>query len=810
MGIQAGLRLGGQGRGRRNALIFMTALVVILFATMKMAEAQDPQPAGRRWSFAIPAQGLSDALLAFSRETGIQVIFRPDDVKGFETKGLEGEASAEEGLRRLIGGTGLSVDMISETSAVIVAADPDGEAEDGAEMLEKIKVEAIRDITSYLPTEGYVSYYSVAATKTDTPIIETPQAISTIGREEIEARDAKTIAEAVRYSAGVTVDAYGVDPRGYDSITIRGFYAATFGSFRDGLRMDSNSFSIYATEPYGVERVDIMRGPSGALYGQAEAGGVVDRTTKRPRADMLQEIRVEAGSWNHYSGAFDIGGRVTENETLLFRLTGLVRESETEFDYNDGKAQQNDRIFIAPAVTWAPSEDTRLTVLVDYLKDDRYLHPGPFANEEIGRSDVVPGEPDFDKFEQEQYAFGYNFVHSFNPTFTFRQRARYSHVEVDYQGVYATSLAADGQTLFRYTWAAPDETDQFAIDNQLETKLQLGPTFHTALVGFDYSRSKNDFAYYQDATAPPPLDLSDPQYTGAEFPPIVTDTELTLSQAGAYLQDQLIIDDRWIFTFGGRLSWVESDTDDRLAGTKDVKEDVAFTGRAGFTYLFDFGLAPYFSYIEGFLPTQGTDLSGDSFDPQESTQYEIGLKYEFPDANVLLTAAAFHLTKTNVLSRDPDNINVTVQTGEIRSRGVELEAKASLFSGLDLTAAYTFTDAKVTESIDEDKGKRPVTVPEHTAALWMHYQFDDGPLEGVGFGGGLRYVGETYNDLANTSVSDDYLLADATASYEVFEGATLAVNAKNLLDKEYVSTCAFGSCYYGPGRQITASLTFRW
>ncbi len=771
-------------------------------ATPQVAQAE------RQWRFEIPAQELASALLAFAEATGIQVVFKSEDVAGIRTEGVAGEASAEEALRTLLGSSGLSYRFAS-ASSVVVGAGVQGESSEGDVVaLDTVRIEALRSITSYLPTDGYVSYYSVAATKTDTPVVETPQSISTIGREEMDARGVNTVAEALRYSPGVSLDAYGVDPRGYDSITIRGFYSASTGSFRDGLRMDGNVFAVYTTEPYGIERIDVMRGPSGALYGQAEAGGAIDRTTKRPRADMIQELQVEAGSWNHFQGAFDLGAAAVEDGSLLFRLTGLVRDANTEFDYNDGSEQDNDRIFFAPALTWAPTENTSLTILTDYMKDSRSTIFGTFGNEVVGRTNVVAGEPGFDRFDQEQFAIGYNLTHRFDDMWSFRQTARYTYVDVDYQTVVANFLDADNVTLQRYVWAAPDTLNQFAIDNQLESRFTLGPTHQTVLAGFDYSRSVDEFSYHTAAATP--LNINNVVYSGATVPAPYQVTEQTLEQIGVYLQDQIELYDNWILTLGGRYSWVELQTDDLLANTSETKRDTAFTGRAGLTYLFENGLAPYVSYTEGFVPTEGTDFSGESFEPEESVQYEIGLKYQPPTINALFTASAFQLTKTNVLTRDPANINASVQAGEVRSRGIELEAKASLFDGWNIAASYTYLDAEVTKSNDIDKGKRPVIVPEHSAAAWVNYHVPEGPLQGLGLGGGVRYVGSSYNDRENTSENPAFVLFDAALSYDLGENLSFQVTATNLLDKEFTTTCAFGSCFYGPGRQVIGTLSYHW
>jgi len=800
---------------RRGGLLLTTALLGGLMAVPGMAQAAAPEApqapslaqAAQTWAFEIPAQDLAAALLAYAQATGIQVVFKSADLAGLATTGLKGEMTAESGLRLLLAQSGLTYEFASASSVVVRPLPRTATGEDGAVTLEGITVEGYRNITSYLPTEGYVSYYSVAATKSDTPVVETPQSISTVGRDEMDDRNVKTVAEAMRYTAGVTVDSYGVDPRGFDTIKIRGFDSVTTGSFRDGLRMDGNFFALYTTEPYGIERVDMMRGPSGALYGQAEAGGVIDRTTKRPRADMRQELRVDGGSWETLQGAFDLGGAITEDESLLFRLTGLGRTAHTEFDYNDGSHQNNDRLYFAPALTWNPDHDTSFTLLADYMNDHRPTAFGTLATEEV-RTSVVAGEPGFDEFHQEQFALGYDFRHRFNDLLEFRQKARYTYVDVDYQGVSAEGFDPATGTIVRSVWSAPDTVHQGVIDNQLESRFELGPTFHVALFGLDYSHSVDTFSYHYGPADP--LNINNIVYTGATVPEPYQRTEQTLQQAGAYLQDQITIYDNWILTLGGRFSYVRQETEDRFTHTSETKNDNAFTGRAGVTYLFDNGLAPYVSYTQGFTPQNGTTREGETFVPEESEQYEIGLKYEPKDFNALFTVAAFQLTKTDVLTVDPDDLFSSVQTGEVRTRGVELEAKATLMEGLDLAASYTFLDAKVTESNDEDLGKRPVNVPEHSAAAWLKYTFQDGLLEGLGIGGGLRYVGPTYNDLANDSENSSYLLVDAALDYDLNENLSFQVNANNLFDREYVTICNSGSCYYGTGLRVLAGMSYHW
>lgn len=794
-----------------GALLFGLSTSGIFYSDVVMAETIEAQVHASQHQqsrpYRIPAGTLENVLNQFAKEAGILLSFDSSIVESINSSGLKGQYTLRQGLEKLLRNTGILYRLTDSRSVVLEAA---VEVDGDYTRLDPIRVEAVRSISAWGETEGFVSYYSDAATKTDTPLQETPQAISVIGKEEIEKRNAETISEAVSYSSGVKVDDYGVDPRGYDSIRVRGYDTAVSGSFRDGLPLVGNQFALYTTDPYALERIDVMHGPSGALYGQGDAGGVVDKTTKRPRVDMTNEVKFEAGSFDHLQGAFDIGGQLGMGEDLIFRLTGLLRDSATDFDYANGKAQENDRLIIAPALTWNISEQTRITFLTEYLQDDRGAGFGTYDNEDIKRTRVVSGEPEFDFFEHEQHAFGYLLSHRFNENWEFRQNTRYSAIDVDYQTVYPSYLDADGRTLYRYLWAAPNEQEQFSIDNQLEARLSWGNVDHTLLFGLDYNHTEDDYKYYYDASIPT-LDLLNPVYSGnLALPAPYEDNNEVLTQKGVYFQDQIKFNEAWVLTLGGRYSDVRKDVDSNINSNHQVDNDDTFTGRVGLTYQFDSGLAPYISYTEGFVPVSGVDAFGESFEPEESEQYEIGLKYEVPDYNAFFTVALFDLTKKNVLTRDPANVFQSIQTGEINTRGLELEGKVSLLSGLDMTAAYSFNDAEVTESNDEDLHQTPVQVPEHLASLWLNYRVPDGELRGLEVGGGFRYVGSQYNDLANTSKTAGYTLVDATLRYHLNENITFALDANNLLDKEYITTCSSGTCYWGQGQRLIASVKYRW
>ncbi|UEM19664.1 TonB-dependent siderophore receptor [Skermanella mucosa] len=701
------------------------------------------------------------------------------------------------------------------TAAVMIlpAALPAGAAAQGTDggqiVLPPISVETTAP-TGTGPVQGYVAPVTSTATKTDTPLIETPQSISVITRDQLDDRAVQSITEALGYTAG-TFSGTIADPR-FDDPNIRGFSAGP-NQFLDGLRI-LRSFGAPAIEPYGLERVEVLRGPSSVLYGQSVPGGLVNMVSKRPTEQSFGEVNLQAGSHDRYQGSFDLGGPLDQEGQFLYRLTALGRKSDTQMDY-----VEDDRWFVAPALTWKPDADTRLTLLGRFQHDEAQSPPGlpavgtlfgsPFGD--ISTS-FYPGEPTFRDSELELSSIGYDFEHRIDDTFTIRQNARYLHLSFDYDTLFTSGLAADQRTLQRGSLIQRESSDTVNIDTSGQAKFATGPLGHTALLGVDYRRFWGDTQ--TGFGAAPSLDLLNPVYGQAiALPPIGTDRDDDLSQLGVYVQDQVRLH-RWLLTLGGRHDWVETEQRSRITGAETTQDDSAFTGRAALMYLFDSGFAPYVSYTTSFDPVIGTQApqrGGGTFEPTEGEQYEVGVKYQPPGSNSFFTAALFDLTRTNVTTTDPDFPTFQVQTGEARVRGIELEATASLTQGLDVTAAYTYLDSEVTESNAGTEGNRLAAVPEHLASLWGAYRFPEGSaLEGFGLGAGVRHVGSRFGNEANDIKVPGVTLFDAAIHYD-FDRFRVALNANNLFDKEYVTSCgSVGGCYYGNRLAVISTLTYRW
>jgi iron complex outermembrane receptor protein len=574
-------------------------------------------------------------------------------------------------------------------------------------------------------------------------------------------------------------------------------------------------------DTYGAERLELLRGPASVLYGQNGPGGLINYVSKRPTAEPQYEVEVGAGSFDRFEGRFDFSGPITEDGALQYRAIGLARDSDTQIDYVEA-----DRIFFAPALTWE-GEDTTLTLLAHYQRDDagwgtQFLPAsGTVLDNPNGEIPVsrFAGEADFDKYQLDQVAVGYQLEHRFNETFTVRQNARYAYIHNDSELVYGVGLnPADPQQrlLSRVGDESESELGSVAVDNQVQAKFDTGPVAHTALLGVDFQYY--DFSDRGASRSVADLDIFDPDY-GAELGDAVPyeDSDHMQRQIGIYAQEQAKLFDKLVVVLGGRYDFAKSESTEDVFNTESESEDSAFTGRAGLVYLFDNGLAPYASYSESFMPVLGTDAAGNPFKPEEGRQYEVGLKYQPPGWNSFVTVSLFELVKQNVLTPDPaDPFNNQVQTGEIRSRGIELEGVASFDSGLDVTVAYTFLDAEITKSNAEsdsgesELGNRPERTAKHSASLWADYTIPQGDFAGLGAGAGVRYIGPTFGDNFEELKLPGYTLFDASVHYD-WNSFRFQLNGSNLADKAYVASC-YGetSCFYGERRAVIGTVTYSW
>ncbi len=657
---------------------------------------------------------------------------------------------------------------------------------------------------------GFTATTSASATKTDTPLIETPQSISVVTRGQLDARNAQSLQEALAYTPGILTGLYGFSPR-LDQFWIRGFDAAYFGIFRDGLRQPTGQvFAGIRTEPYGLAAINVLRGPASANYGLSSPAGLVDLVTKRPPDQPLREAELQFGNHDRYQGQFDIGGPLDEENRFSWRLTGLFRDSDTQMP-----AVPDDRAYIAPAFTWRPNEDTTVTFLGAYQKDKTGGSLFNYYSPTTGLLDIRTADPAWNDLDMESVRAGYQIEHRVDDALTLRQSFRYAHVDSNTRYVYITGLSDDGNTVFRRAGQDRESLDTVSVDNQAQLRFDTGPVQHTLLAGFDYTFL--DTTHIAGDGPAPDLDLITRNYGKQHIdqPPVYGRTLQQQSQIGVYLQDQIRFGG-WLLTLSGRHDWLETTSQERIAGTEQDASDSAFTGRVGLSYVTDFGLAPYVSYATSFTPNSGTDWQGRLFEPTTGEQIEAGIKYQPEGLNSLITASVFQMTQENGLIADSSHINYRAARGEVRVRGIELEGLADLGDGLSLQLAYTYLDPEVTEGTAATEGKDPSGIPNHVVSAWADYRVPDTMVPGLSLGAGVRYIGSSYRDDDNTTGRNDAVtLFDAAIRYDLgvletrLDGVQLAVNATNLFDRD-TTTCAQGYCYQGLGQTVIGSIKYRW
>jgi iron complex outermembrane receptor protein len=652
--------------------------------------------------------------------------------------------------------------------------------------------------TATSPVEGYVATRSATATKTDTPLSETPQAITVIPREQIVDQGAQNIQDTMNYAAGVRPNAYGVDNRA-DYVRVRGVEPV---QYLDGLRQYF-SFNNPRTEVYAMERVEVLRGPASMLYGQGSTGGIVNLVSKRPQEETQREIGVVLGNHNRREIQADLTGPASEDGQWLYRVIAVGRDSDTQVQY-----APDDRLMLAPSLTWRPSAATSLTLQATWQKDragtTQSFLPwnGSVQENPNGRIPTrrFASEPGFDAYDTEQFSVGWLFEHQFNDTWKVRQNFRNTVSSVDYKTLYPNVYGArrgdsyidpEQTTVDRIFYVNKPRMRTLLADQNVEGKLNWGRTEHTVIFGMDYSRYRETSQTASGAGSP--LNLYHPVYGNVPEYELSDNPKINQQQIGFYAQDQIKFDKNWIFLAGIRRDRADSTTEGQ-----DRETDMATTKRFGLMYAADNGWSPYLSYSESFTPIAGADFYNQRWKPMRGKQVEAGIKYMPKDADIEFTAAAYDLREKNRQTNDPNNPNNQIQAGKTRTRGVELELRGRVTKELDVIANYIYTD------LDPQLEAQP----KHMASMWGKYRFALAGQPGFAVGAGVRYL-SAFRD-GGAPETPAVTLFDAMLSYD--NGPwRYALNVNNIADRTYEVVCLDrGDCFYGARRTVMLSGAYRF
>ncbi len=683
--------------------------------------------------------------------------------------------------------------------------------------------EAVDPITIVV-TATYVPTRSETATKSDIPLVETPQSISVVTREQIDLLNFIDAQQAVRYVSGVSGENFGPDLR-FDFIAVRGFVPR---QFIDGLATPvSTTIASTGVDLYAFDSLDILKGPASVLYGSAPPGGIYNQTSRRAGDEIGAEIMIKYGTNDFKQIA--ASGNVPFSDSVAGRLTFLIRDRGADRDFVDAS-----RVLVAPTFNFKLGPDTEIDLLGYYQEDkvdgdtNGFLPAvGTLLNNplsQIPRSTNL-GEPDFNVYNRDQYAVGFDFGHSFSNALQFQVNMKWSEYSEDRDVIFGTGLDVDNRTVFRGNSPYREDVEALTVDARLAGDFATGTTGHKILVGIDYRDVHNVSGF--GFTGAPSIDLFDPNYNAEPLisPGVTTRfNDQVIKQTGLYLQDQISIG-AFRVLLSGRYDWVESDQApaftvfDDGPGPRTNRDQEKFTYRAGLNYILDNGIAPYISYAISFEPQLGTSGDGDPFDPTTGDQIEAGVKFDgrnlAGDVDIFATFAVFQITQQNVVSigGNPNLIVFGSQVGEVEVQGAEFEIVTQIDEQLSINASVSYTDSEVTESSDLDQIGDPLPVtPEWKAAALLDYSFGEGALSGFGFNVGVRYNDESAGSLQgpfNPVVldSDSSFLVDGSLRYDLNDSWRFAINASNLFDKRYVARCgSFSNCNFGAGREVIGTV----
>ncbi|MGB2078202.1 MAG: TonB-dependent siderophore receptor [Vibrio sp.] len=647
---------------------------------------------------------------------------------------------------------------------------------------------------------------TASAMKVSTPLAESPRSVSIVDEAQLETRKPNKLDEAVRYQSGVVTQPYGSDTN-TEWFKVRGFDAATY---LDGNRLYQNGYYTWTLEPYGLESIEVLKGPASILFGEAPPGGVVNAVSKHPLYEDTGSFDVRYGTDSLVQLGIDVNQVISDS--MRFRMVGMINQEDGALDGTD-----NDRYYFAPSLAIDISPDTNITLLASVKKDEGVPTGGffpaygtlyPNADGEYIDESTNLGNPNVDNNESLQVSVGYELEHFFNSIWSFKQNVNYAYTDLDLTSTYAygseTSDTVTQGLLYRN-----GDTNTFTADNQVIAEYGTGRFEHLTLMGVEYEYFNNDGEEY-DNWGWNSINSFNPDHSN--YPALGLENaehkEYTKNSTGVYAQHQVKFDGKWIAKAGVRWDDVSLDIDNHSASTKENIDNDETSWNAGVMYLSDSGLSPYVSYSESFEVIAQTDPStGNAYKPLEGEQYEVGVKYEPNFFNGYVNLAWFDIEQTNGLVYNPDTF-VQTQAGKLTSQGVEFDLVAQTEFGLMTRANYTYTDAKTK---DTDEYRTPL-IPRHMASAWVEYDFTHLGLDGFIMGTGVRYNGRTTghtSDGAGQLEVPSYTVVDAMASYEINNQWKAQVNVSNLGDRDFVASCDY-YCYYGEGINAVASLNYQW
>lgn len=728
--------------------------------------------------FSIAANSMEDALNRFAKQTGIKISFSNIEVKGLMTHGLNGNFTIQDGLKHLLAGSNLEMIRQADGFTVKRTSTPTP----GLDSVVPLTVLPVVKVMSSA-MGGYATAYSTTATKTNTLLRDIPQSITVVTRELIRDQSMQSMADVARYVPGVGVS-QGEGNR--DALVFRG-NRSTGDFFTDGVRDDVQ----YFRDLYNIERVEVLKGANGMIFGRGGSGGVINRVTKQAGWDPIREFSFEGGSFDKKRATVDVGHAI--NDVAAVRFNSMYENSGS---YRNGVNLE--RFGISPTVTLKPSHQTNIILGMEHFQDHRTSDRGiPSLNgAPVNTSpSTFFGDPRRSKADVTVTSFNALIEHKFNSGFTFRNRTNYAMYDKFYQNVFANSAVIAGSL----NLAAYNDTstrDNFFNQTDFSYNLNTGPINHTIAVGVEVGRQVTDnirrngiFSSTGSTSLSVPLSspiTSDPITFGIR----AVDNHSVTRITSVYVQDQIVLLPQLHAIVGVRYDQFQVDFLKRTDNTQLKTDDGLLSPRLGLIYKPIEAISIYTSYSKAFAPRAAEQLTGltvttAALAPEKFTNLEAGIKWDILPA-LAFTTAVYQIDRTNVISVDPNNSAATFLTKGQVVQGVEAGLSGQITSAWRVMGGYAYQVGELLSTSNTTTAKNGATLaelPRHTFSMWNRYDFT--PVWGMGIG--VIHRSDMFAALDNTVRAQGFTRVDAAIFARIDRRLRFQVNIENLLDTKYIA-----------------------
>jgi iron complex outermembrane receptor protein len=778
------------GAGSRRGLLLLRVGILmagaVYFAGPAMAQTTTTEvPASQKGEratrhFEIPAQSLSSALRAFARTSGTQILTADRLTDGVQSPALNGNYTVIQALTALLTNTGLEPRYVGANTVTVQrpgTASADGSSSENSTRLDPITVLGEK---ADGPVDGYRATQTATATWTDTPIRDVPQSIQVVSRKVLADREVTSLGDSLETVSNVTM--LSANAGRADTFSIRGFDVRNYKV--DGMTLNQTLITDETNwDTSNVERVEVLKGPSSVLYGDTYYGGSINVVTRKPEFTPGAEADISVGGNDFYRGQFSFTGPVGSSEELAYRLSGSTQSSESFRDVSGSSIRKA----ITPSLLWQPTGDFKAWASLTYTEQQSPVDSGLVAVNGSVPMDYrnYYGE-DWAKQDGHKTIFSFGAEKEVNDWLTVRARGNindgYAH------RIRAQAVRVSGDLLTRRAADQYDTSDSQNFILDAIADIDTGPISHKLLAGIEYQDGNREVDLYRGTLAS--ISVSNPVHRALPGAMALQSiSKSSIVTRSFFMQDQIDLTDQIKLMAGLRFDDISQTS---YTGTTSLRasylDETSLTPRIGAVYQPTDWLSIYASYSEAFNAQSGSDINGVAFDPETGKQYEVGAKFDLIPDQLSATVSAFRILRQGVLTSDPTDSDYSIQTGEQRSQGFELDVSGEVLPGWNVTASAAYLDATVTSDEDIPVGNRLANVPAWSGSIWSTYEVQNGAWEGFGFGGGLFLMSERQGDIENTFTLPGYGRTDLTAFYRINEHFKASLTVKNVFDKSYLKS----------------------